>query len=79
MPDPEELEQEQRNMRLLRAIVDLTAAILRQGNLTTPEAIDLIQATRKRVLELFPGKEDAYDLIYRPKFERIIRERLNEN
>ncbi len=79
MIDPEQLAEEQRKMRLLRIIVDLTAAVLRQGNLTTPEAIDLIQATRKRVLELFPGKEDAYDLIYRPRFERIIQERLHEN
>ncbi len=79
MIDPKQLEEEQRKLRLLRTIVDLAAAVLRQGNLTTPEAIDLIQATRKRVLELFPGKEDAYDLIYRPRFERIIQERLHEN
>jgi predicted kinase len=79
MIDPQELEAEQRNMRLLRTIVDLTAAILRQGNLTIPEAIELVQATRKRVLQLFPGKEDVYDLIYRARFERIIQERLGGN
>lgn len=79
MIDPQKLEEEQRNMRLLRTIVDLTAAVLRQGNLTIPEAIELIRATKKRALQLFPGKEDVYDLIYRPRFERIIKERLGEN
>ncbi len=79
MIDPQELETEQRNMRLLKTIVDLTAAILRQGNLTIPEAIELIRATKKRVLQLFPDKEEAYDLIYRPRFERIIQERLGGN
>lgn len=79
MVDPQQLEQEQRKMRLLRTIVDLTSAILRQGNLSVPEAIELIKATRKSVLQLFPGKEDVYDLIYRPRFERIIHERLGEN
>lgn len=79
MIDPQQLAEEQSKMRILKAIVDLTAAILRQANLTTPEAIELIKATKKGVLHLFPGKEEAYDLIYRPRFERIIQERLEVN
>jgi hypothetical protein len=79
MIDPQQLAEEQSKMRILRAIVDLTAAILRQGNLTVPEAIELIKATKKGVLQLFPDKEDVYDLIYRPRFERMIQERLEEN
>jgi len=79
MIDPQKLEEEQRKMHLLRTIVDLTSAILRQSNLSIPESVRLIQATKKSVLSLFPDKEDAYDLIYRPRFERIIKERLEEN
>ena len=79
MIDPQQLEEEQRNMRLLKTIVDLTSAVLQQGDLTIPEAIDLIRATKKRVLQLFPGKEEAYDLIYRPRFEHIIQERISQN
>jgi len=79
MIDPGNLEEEQRKMRLLRTIVDLTSAILCQGNLSMPEAIELISATKKGVIQLFPGKEDVYDLIYRRRFERIIKERLEEN
>ena len=79
MIDPEQLADEQRKMRILRIIVDLTVAILHQGNLSTPEALELIKATKKGVLELFPEKEDVYDLIYKPRFERIIRETLEDN
>lgn len=79
MNDSQELQAEQHKMRVLRIIVDLTSAVLRQGNLTMPEAIELIKATKKRVLQLFPDKEDVYDLIYRPRFERIIHERLGRN
>lgn len=79
MNDSQELQAEQHKMRVLRTIVDLTLAVLRQGNLTMPEAIELIRATKKRALQLFPDKEDVYDLIYRPRFERIIRERLGGN
>lgn len=77
--DQEQLKEEQRKMRLLRTMVDLTSAILMQGNLTTPEAIELVRATKKGVLDLFPDKEDVYDLIYRPRFERIINEKLEQN
>jgi hypothetical protein len=79
MCDPQKLEEEQHNMRLLRTIVDLTSAVLHQGNLTIPEAIDLLNSTQKSVLQLFPGKNEVYELIYRPRFERIIKERLEEN
>ncbi len=79
MIDPVELREEQRKMRYLKMIIDLTSAILRQGNLSIPEAIQLVNATKKSVLQLFPDKEDVYNLIYRPRFERIIKERLEEN
>ena len=79
MIDPKDLAEEQSKMRILKAIVDLTAAILRQGNLTTMEAIELMKATKRGVLHLFPDKEETYDLIYRPRFERMIKERLEEN
>lgn len=42
MYDPQKVAEEQRNMSLLRATISLTAAVLRQGNLTVPEATELI-------------------------------------
>lgn len=75
----DDLEEERRKMRLLRLIIDLTTAILRQGNPSFPEAIELMNATKKSVLQLFPDKQDVYNLIYRPRFERIIREKLEAN
>ena len=59
MIDPKDLAEEQSKMRILKAIVDLTAAILRQGNLTTMEAIELMKATKRGVLHLFPDKEET--------------------
>ena len=29
-------------------------------------------ATRRVALEMFPGKERAFDLLYRPKFQRVM-------
>jgi hypothetical protein len=79
MPTTQEIAEERKKMRRLRTIVDLTAAMLSQGNLSTPEALKLVAATKKSVLSLFPDKEETFDLIYKPRFERIIKERLKSN
>jgi predicted deacetylase len=70
------LGDEEKKMRRLRIIVDLTAAVLAQEKLTVDEALDLVNATRRTVLHLFPGKERTYDLIYAKRFARIMRERF---
>jgi hypothetical protein len=66
--------EEQRRARQLRAVVDLTTNVLAQGRLTRSEADDLVAATRRRVLDLFPDKEATFDLILAPRFARLIRE-----
>ena len=61
-------------MRELRASVDLTCAVLRQGNLSREEADALVAAARRRAVELFPGKEHVFDLVLAPRLQRIIHE-----
>ena len=76
MDSTESLIEEDKKMRRLRFIVDLTAQVLAQERMTIDEALDLLNATRRTVLRLFPGKEDTYDIIYGRRFERILRERF---
>jgi len=40
--------------------------------LAAEEAAEMIAATRRFALKLFPGKERAFDLLYRPKFQRVM-------
>jgi hypothetical protein len=73
----EALREEEKKLRLVRFIVDLNQAVLmQQADLTLREAFDILSNTRKAVLNLFPGKEDVFELIYTPRFRRIIRERF---
>ncbi len=74
--DPDLIKEEEKRMRRLRFIVDLTEAVLIQSQLSLQEALDLIDQTKKAAIALFPGKEDAYDLIYLPRFRRIVDERF---
>ncbi|HSB32951.1 MAG TPA: hypothetical protein VLG39_00695 [Nitrospirota bacterium] len=73
----EALREEEKKLRLVKFIVDLNQAILmQQADLTLREAFDILSNTRKAVLNLFPDKESVFDLVYSPRFRRIIRERF---
>jgi hypothetical protein len=74
LPSETELAEEARRARQLRLIVDLTSGVLMQGGIDRREAEALVAATRRRALELFPGKEDTFDLVLAPRFARLIRE-----
>ena len=76
MDKGKELRREERKMRRLRLLVDFTAALLRQTDLTREQAVELVGATRRRVLSMFPGTEQTFDLIYTSRFRRIIEERF---
>jgi hypothetical protein len=65
---------EQRRLRVLRTVVDLTTSVLRQGRLDRAEGEALVAAARQRVLELFPDKESTYELILAPRFARLLAE-----
>jgi hypothetical protein len=39
------------------------------------EASELVAATRKYALRLFPDKALTYDLIYKPRFQRLLTEK----
>ncbi len=73
-PSKEEIDEESRRMRRLRIAVGLALEVIAQGGMPIEDAHDLMAATRRMALQLFPGKERVYDLIYRPKFQRLINE-----
>lgn len=75
MTAPEaEIAEEERRLRQLRMTVDLTCCVLMQGRLTRGEAEELIAAARRRTLQLFPDKEETYELLLAPRFRRLVEE-----
>jgi hypothetical protein len=73
-PSRAEIDEESRRVRRLRIAVHLALNIIAQGQLTLEEAQELVSATRRVALQLFPDKGDTFDLIYRPRFQRLMRE-----
>jgi hypothetical protein len=68
------IREENRNLRYLRFIVDLALSEIRAGRFSRSQAEQVVENIRSQALKLFPGKDLAFDLIYRPKFQRAITE-----
>ena len=74
---PAEQAEEQRLIRRLQLMMNLVLQTIAQDtSLTIDEASQMIADSRKAALAMFPGKELAYDLIWRPRFQRLMRERF---
>ena len=69
--------EEGRLIRRLQMMMNMVMQVIAQdGSLTVDEAAQMIADSRRAALAMFPGKELAYDLIWRPRFQRLMRERF---
>ncbi|HEY6308920.1 MAG TPA: hypothetical protein VI488_20960 [Candidatus Angelobacter sp.] len=58
-------------------MVAMVSSVLSQDpNLTPERATAMIGDCRKAALAMFPGKELAFDLIYKPRLELVAKERF---
>ncbi|MCK4894195.1 MAG: hypothetical protein KAT07_09520 [Calditrichia bacterium] len=70
------IQEENRKIRYLQLMVDLTSQILYQTDrLTYREGLQHIDNVRKFAVDLFPGKAMTFDLIYKPRLMRVLQER----
>ncbi len=77
--DPEAIREEDRRIRRLQLLVSLALRTIAQDPMTYGQALAMLDGTRALALRLFPGKALAFDLIYRPRFQRIIAQRFRVN
>jgi len=52
------------------------SVISQDPDLTLEEAAEMAANARRAALSMFPDKELAYDLIYRPRLQRLMNERF---
>ncbi len=75
-PSPDPLE-EGKLIRRMQMMMNMVMQVIAQdGSLTIEEASQMIADSRKAALAMFPDKELAYELIWRPRFQRLMRERF---
>lgn len=74
-PTEAEIQEESRRARRLQLMVHLVMNVISQGNLSVEEASELVASTKRAALNLFPDKELAYDIIYKPRLQRLMTEK----
>ncbi len=75
-----QIEEEDKMLRRLRFLVDLTFATLAQDeSLTLDQAWEHVRALKAAAVAMFPGKDEVFDLIYLPRFSRLLREKFRAN
>ena len=72
----EEIRTENRKIRFLRFLIDFSILSIQVDDLSWEEALGRVEEVKRAACHLFPGKEETFELIYRPRFQRVIRERF---
>jgi len=68
---------EEKKLRRLGRAMDIAVALLWRVDLTLEEARDVVNHAKRTALELFPDKEDTFDLIYGARFRRVLVEKYH--
>ncbi len=77
---PEQRAEEARRIRRLQVMVNMVMQVIQQdSNLAVEQASAMVADTRRAALAMFPDKELAFDLIFRPRLQRLMRERYRMN
>ena len=72
-----EVEQEARLIRRLQVMISMVMSVISQDpNLTVEEAAELAAGAKRAALAMFPDKEFAYDILYKPRLQRLMNERF---
>lgn len=72
-----EKEQEARKIRRLQIMISMVMSVISQDpNLSLEEASELAAGAKRAALAMFPDKELAYDLLYKPRLQRLLNERF---
>jgi len=76
-PTQQEQEDERRKLRRLQIMMNMVLSVISQDpELTVEEAAELAANAKRAALVMFPDKELAYDLLYKPRLQRVIAERF---
>lgn len=72
-----ELQLEAQKIRRLQIMISMVMSVISQDpHLTIEEASELVAGAKRAALAMFPDKELAYDILYKPRLQRLMNERF---
>jgi hypothetical protein len=73
---PEEKAEESRRIRRLQLMMNMVMQVIQQDrSLPVEQASAMVADARRAALAMFPDKALAFDLIFWPRLQRLMRER----
>jgi len=70
-------EEEAKKIRRLQLMMSMVMSVIGQDpSLTVEEASELAAGAKRAALAMFPDKELAFDLLYKPRLQRLMKERF---
>lgn len=72
----DELHEEEQKLRKLRFVVDYAILYIKNHDISHDDALKIIEGVKKHALKLFPDKEEAFEIIYVPRFKRLLNEKF---
>jgi hypothetical protein len=74
----QEQEEERRKLRRLQIMMSMVMSVISQdSDLSVEEASELAANAKRAALAMFPDKEFAYDILYKPRLQRLMAERYH--
>jgi hypothetical protein len=75
---PQEMEEERRKLRRLQIMMSMVMSVISQdADLSVEEASEMAANAKRAALAMFPDKEFAYDILYKPRLQRLMAERFH--
>jgi hypothetical protein len=72
-----ESQEEAKKIRRLQMMISMVSSVIGQDpNLTVEEASELVAGAKRAALAMFPDKELAFDILYKPRLQRLMKERF---
>lgn len=77
MEKEKKIHEEDVKVRDLQRMVDLALFYISAAPMDKGDAERLTDIIRRKALCMFPGKEETFEMIYAPRFRRVISRRFN--
>jgi hypothetical protein len=75
--EPNERTEEARKIRRLQVMMSMVMSVISQDpDLTVEEASEMAANARRAALVMFPDKEFTFDILYKPRLQRLMNERF---
>ena len=70
-------QEEARKIRRLQLMISMVSSVIGQDpSLTVEEASEMVANAKRAALAMFPDKELAFDILYKPRLQRLMKERF---